>query len=111
AQDFPKQKLINRGFGGSTIPDCTRYVDRIVTPYQPRQIIFYAGDNDIAAGHSPKQIADDYQAFVAKVRQKLPDVPIDFISIKPSIARWKFIDQTREANRLIEQFCKPEKNL
>src|ERR1041385_1910372 len=74
AQDFPETKVINRGFGGSEIADSTYFVDRIVTPYQPRLIVFYAGDNDLAAGKTPQKVFEDYQAFVSRVREKMPNV-------------------------------------
>jgi lysophospholipase L1-like esterase len=109
--DFPGIAVINRGFGGSKIPDSTRYVDRIVTPYHPRKIVMYAGDNDIGGGRTPQQVLEAFQAFVAKVRQTMPDVPISFISIKPSLKRWKLVDQIKEANALIEKFTKSEKTL
>jgi hypothetical protein len=32
--------VLNRGFGGSRIPDVTFYADRIVLPYEPRGIVF-----------------------------------------------------------------------
>ena len=35
-QDFPNHKVINRGFGGSEILDCTHFADRIIFPYEPR---------------------------------------------------------------------------
>jgi len=104
--DFPGVSTINRGFGGSQIADSTRYAERIVIPYQPRQIVFYAGDNDLAAGKSPEQVFRDFQQFVEKVRSALPDTRISFISIKPSLARWKLIDRIRRANRLIQDFAK-----
>src|SRR5436190_20502785 len=53
AKDFPEQRVINRGFGGSEIIDSVRNVARIVVPYHPRQIFMYAGGNDIHAGKSP----------------------------------------------------------
>jgi lysophospholipase L1-like esterase len=111
AQDFPDIKTIRRGFGGSQITDCTRYVDRIVVPYHPSQIAIYAGDNDIAAGKSPEQVRTDFEGFVTKVRVKLPDVAIRFISIKPSLARWKLIDKIKRANRLIRDYAKSHKNI
>jgi hypothetical protein len=43
AQDYPDKQVINRGFGGSEICDATHFVDRIVFPYHPRQIVFRAG--------------------------------------------------------------------
>lgn len=102
---FPDLVTINRGFGGSKISDSLRYADRIVTPYEPRAIVFYAGDNDIAGGKSPEQVAGDFREFVAKVREKLPDVPILYIGIKPSKKRWHLIDKIREANKQIEASC------
>lgn len=102
AQDFPDFPVINRGFGGSTIDDCRNFVDRIVVPYHPKRIVFYAGDNDLAFGKSPQAVADDFKNFVVKVRIGLPDTPIYFISIKPSILRWNIVNRIREANRLIQ---------
>ena len=110
-EDFKGIEVINRGFGGSQIDDSTRYADRIVIPYHPRRIVMYAGDNDLAAKKTPQQVLAEFQDFVKKVRGGLPDVPISYISIKPSIARWKLIEQITEANRLIEQFAKSQKDI
>ena len=111
AKDFPDVPVINRGFGGSQVADSVRYADRIAIPYHPRKIVIYAGDNDIAAGKSPRQVFDDFKAFVEKVHAALPDVPIAFISIKPSLARWKLVEKIKEANRLIEDFSKQTKHV
>ena len=103
--DFPGVPTLNRGFGGSHIADCVRYADRIVTPYHPSRIVFYAGDNDVAAGLAPEAILADFQEFVAKVRASLPGVPILYISIKPSLERWKLIDRIRQTNSLIRDYA------
>lgn len=101
AKDFPGEPVINRGFGGSRIADSTALANRIIFPYEPRTIVFYAGDNDIAQGHTPEQVVADYQTFVKTVRAKLPDVRIAFISIKPSPIRWNLRDKIESANRQI----------
>jgi lysophospholipase L1-like esterase len=101
AKDFPGEPVINRGFGGSRIADATALADRIIFPYEPRTIVFYAGDNDIAQGHTPEQVAADYRAFVQTVRAKLPDTRIAFISIKPSPLRWNLRDKIESANHQI----------
>jgi lysophospholipase L1-like esterase len=111
AEDFPGIKVINRGFGGSEIADSTYYVDRIVTPYLPGMIVFYAGDNDLSNGKTPQQVLDNYKAFVSRVRIKLPTTEIAFISIKPSPARVSIIDQMRQANALIRTYSSHDKNL
>jgi lysophospholipase L1-like esterase len=111
AEDFPKLPVINRGFGGSQVADSVRYADRIIIPYHPRQIVLYAGDNDLAAGKSPQQVLKDFSALVDKVHAALPEVPIDFISIKPSLAREKLMPQMAEANKLVEEYSKSHKNV
>ncbi|MGQ9504379.1 MAG: GDSL-type esterase/lipase family protein [Thermogutta sp.] len=108
---FPDLVTLNRGFGGSQIHEVTYYADRIVIPYQPRVIVFYAGDNDIAAGASPEEVLDRFQQFVTKVRTSCPATPIIFISVKPSLARWHLIDSIRRANRMIEEYCRQRPSL
>ena len=48
AADFPQYHVLNRGFGGSHIADCTAFADRIVIPYRPSVIVLHAGGNDLA---------------------------------------------------------------
>lgn len=101
--DFPGLPVINRGFGGSIIRDSTALADQLVFPYRPRLIVFYAGDNDIAAGRSASEVLRDYSEFVRTVHSRLPGTRIAFVSIKPSPSRWRFQDVMREANRRIFQ--------
>ena len=110
-KSFPGLDAINRGFGGSQIEDSTFYADRIVTHYEPRTIVLYAGDNDLNSGKSAEQVAEDYKQFVAKVRAKLPKVKIVFIAIKPSIARWKNVHNVRKANEIIAKQCAADGNM
>ena len=105
AQDFKEIPVINRGFGGSFLEQSTRYADRIVIPYKPKMIVLFAGTNDIASGKkSPQQVCQDYQDFVAKVHAALPDTRIVYLSISPTVARWKLEGKMLEANYLIEKF-------
>src|SRR4051795_13598187 len=87
ADAFPELPVINRGFGGSTIPDVNHFADRIVFKYKPRSIVFYAGDNDIAAGHSPGKVFADYEIFANSVHERLPDTKLIYLAIKPSPLR------------------------
>ena len=105
AEDFPDLKTINRGFGGSHVEHSVRYADKIVLPYRPKLIVLYAGDNDIAAGKSPQRVLQDFQALVTKVHAELPDTPILFIAIKPSVARWHLHGRIWLANRLVREFA------
>jgi lysophospholipase L1-like esterase len=109
--DFPGYHVINRGFGGSDLDDSTAFADRIVKPYHPAAIVIYAGDNDLANGDTPEQVRDDFIAFVAKVRSYEPEVPIAFISIKPSIARINLLPNIDRANQLVRDQAMKEKGV
>ena len=105
AQDFPGKPVLNRGFGGSELSDVIRYSDQVITKYKPRQIVLYAGENDIATGKKTgKQTFERFVTLFKYVRFKLPDVPFVFIAIKPSPSRRQFMPEMDEANRLIKQF-------
>ena len=108
---FPEMPVLNRGFGGSEISDSVNHVDLLVIRHKPRTVVFYAGDNDIANGRSPQQVADDYKAFVTKVHAALPQARIAFIGIKPSIQRWALVEKMRAANALVREFAAKDDRL
>jgi lysophospholipase L1-like esterase/poly(3-hydroxybutyrate) depolymerase len=103
AQDFPDHQVINRGFGGSEIVDSTHFADRIIIPYEPRTIFLRSGSNEISAGKSPQQVLADFEAFVAKIREKLPETEIVYISINPIPSRWSQNQKNQVANQLIRE--------
>jgi lysophospholipase L1-like esterase len=105
AADFPEVPVINRGFGGSELGDSTYFADRIIKPYHPRAIVLYAGDNDLYDGHTPRQVRDDFAAFVSKARSFDPGVPIAFVAIKPSMARKALLPKIKQANGLVRKYA------
>jgi lysophospholipase L1-like esterase len=104
ADRFPGLPVINRGFGGSQIPDVNHYIQDVVLKYRPAIVVFYAGDNDINAGRTPDQVVADYRQFVLKVLEARPDTRIVFLAIKPSPARWALWPKMREANERIQSY-------
>ena len=110
-ESFPDLHAINHGFGGSEIIDSVYYFDRLVVPSRPRLIVFYAGDNDIGNKTPPAEVHANFQKFVARMHEKLPETRLVFIPIKPSLKRWSLIEQVREANALIQQTCEQDAKL
>jgi ABC-type Fe3+-hydroxamate transport system substrate-binding protein len=45
-----------------------------VIKYNPWIIVFYAGDNDIAAAKKAEQVFGDYKKFVNLVKKELPNI-------------------------------------
>ncbi len=87
SEDMAPIPVLNRGFGGSQISDVNFYFDRVVGPYHPRAIFFYAGENDLHAGKAPDEVAADFERFMALKTARLGATPVYFISLKPSKAR------------------------
>jgi lysophospholipase L1-like esterase len=105
-KSFPGLDVINRGFGGSQLADSVHFAARLVTKHAPGLVVLYAGDNDIALGKAPERVAADFRAFVQAIHKDLPQTKVIFLSIKPSVLRWKLWDKMQTANKLIEAECK-----
>jgi lysophospholipase L1-like esterase len=110
-ESFPDLPIVNRGLGGSHISDVIHYADRVVLPYKPKVIVFYAGDNDIARGKSAQRVFEDYRRFAQVVHQKLPATRIIFLAIKPSEQRWSLWPAMCKANELVRDFSQQDKRL
>jgi len=110
-EHFLDEQPLNRGFGGSQVEDAIYFADRIVLPYEPRIIVMYAGDNDIAAGKSPCEVHSDFEKFVSLVHESLPETRIVYVAIKPSLKRWKLVHRMRAANALILATCVDDERL
>ena len=99
---FPGRKVINRGFGGSTMPDAVHFAERWVVPLKPSCILLYEGDNDIKNGYTADEVVANYEALIAKFDAALPGTPVIFVPIKPSISRWTLWPKMRKANEAIK---------
>ncbi|MEO5892583.1 MAG: SGNH/GDSL hydrolase family protein [Ferruginibacter sp.] len=104
--DFKEYDPLNLGFGGSTLAACGWFFERVFTNLHPRSIIIYAGDNDLGDGRNAEEVFLFFSELVHLVRQKYGDIPLGYISIKPSITRWEIVDKIRQTNRMIEASIK-----
>ena len=100
--DLSFDRLLNLGFGGSTLVSCRTYFNRIVVPNNPDKMIFYAGDNDIGSGMSAEDLENEFLLFASEVNEKLPHTLCFFVSIKPSIFRNNYLNTILEANERIK---------
>ncbi|MDR3709082.1 MAG: GDSL-type esterase/lipase family protein [Capsulimonadaceae bacterium] len=106
AEDFAPLPVLNRGFGGSHIMDAVRYAERIVLPYEPRQVVVYSGENDIGNGRMPRDIFHDYHRLVDLIHASHPKTLVSYISIKHSPERWPLRDAIRVTNHLVAAYTK-----
>jgi lysophospholipase L1-like esterase len=105
---FPEYTIINRGFGGSSLPDVIRYAPDIIFPYHPKQIIIYCGENDLAGDSSVtgKVVFKRFVQLFELIRKKLPHTPIAFVSLKPSPSRWNLAPEMTDANKRIKRYLR-----
>ncbi len=105
SESFPNLPVVNRGFGGSKMSDAAHFYDRVVPAHQPRMIVLYEGDNDIASGRSACQVLADFETLLAKQQAALPECRLICLSIKYSPSRAKFRLEQEAANALLKARC------
>jgi lysophospholipase L1-like esterase len=103
--DFPGLPVVNRGFGGSQLADSVNYADRLVARYQPREVVIYAGGNDINAGKAPELVYGDFVALATRLHARLPHAQLAYISSAPNPARWAQVEKVKKLNALVETYC------
>ena len=69
---FPGYPIINRGFGGSSLPDVIYYAHETILKYQPKQIYIYCGENDLAANDTitPQIVLNRFKQLYEIIRTK-----------------------------------------
>ena len=109
--DMAPLPVLNRGFGGSSTHQVNDYFDRIVTPYRPRAIVLYAGENDIDGGRTPAEVGAEVEEFLALKTSRLGGVPVFYISVKPSKARAAQFARQTEANEAVRALAERHPDL
>ena len=109
---FPGYTIINRGFGGSRLTDLIRYEQEVIFEYKPKQIIIYCGENDMASSDTITAVTvyARFKELFTDIRQEFPNVPIVYISMKPSPSRWHLKDKLMAGNELIRKYLKKQKH-
>jgi lysophospholipase L1-like esterase len=111
AKYFPDQTIINRGFGGSSLPHMIMYAEDIIFKYNPKQILIYCGENDLTGGPTitADTIFERLKNLHQLIRSKYKKVPIAYISMKPSPSREKYLETMQKGNALIKLFMEHQK--
>lgn len=112
ARDMAPWPVLNRGFGGSKTGEVLEVMDHIVLPYRPSMIVYYCGDNDLGDTNTDSAAAaQGFITFCERVHAKRAGTPILYLSIKPSVARWKNWEAMRRANELVADYANKTPNV
>ena len=110
-KDLGAFPIANRGFGGSTLAECARYVERAVIPCKPGIVILYAGDNDISQKATPEDIHASFLLLLERLRKALPDVKVIVFSMKPAPIRKVQYEKLKKVSQSLREECEKGKNL
>lgn len=99
--DFPNFEPINEGVNGTKYTDLIEYAGELMRKHQPRRVVIYSGDNDLADGDTPADVVLHFSQVVRILRESKRNVLIDVISIKPSPARAALLPQIEATNALL----------
>ncbi len=106
---FQGYPMINRGFGGSSLPHLIQYFDDIVIPYNPRQILIYCGENDLGPTVTADTVVERFKTLYNMIRKLDKKVKITYISMKPSPSRASVRDKMIEGNEKIKEWLQTKK--
>jgi len=87
ATDLAPHAVVNCGFGGAHASHVVRFWKHVVPRHQPRAVVLYAGDNDLAVGKSVEETFGDVRTFVAQARAELPQTQLYLLLVKHSPQR------------------------
>jgi flagellar basal body-associated protein FliL len=104
-EDMSPLRVLRRGFGGAHMSHVLYNFDRIVTPYQPKAVVVFVGGNDIGFGKSAQRLISDYQLFIDKLEQVLPDSDLWILAMKPSKARWEAWAEMQKVDEALKIFA------
>jgi lysophospholipase L1-like esterase len=107
--DTKGMNAFNRGFGGSTFKDALYYFDRMVVKYQPSWVFVYEGDNDLASGQSPEEIAAQFEEFSNRLAKQVLGAKLVFVSARPSLARETLKAKQQDLNQRIAAISSKKK--
>jgi lysophospholipase L1-like esterase len=110
-KDFAEFRAVNRGFGGSTIPEILHVMHRIITPHKPMRILFFCGGNDIARGANSDETFDNFKTFLTKLWAESPHTDVFFVSVTGAPSRERFLEQTFRFNALVKEFAEQTSKL
>jgi lysophospholipase L1-like esterase len=109
---FPGSPILNRAFGGSQLLHLLQHQYEIIDPYKPKKIVVYCGENDLSFDESlpADSVVSRFTQLFTDIRKRLPQVPVIYVSLKPSPARRHLMPKFEEANAAIRSYLHQHKH-
>ena len=105
---FPRQQIVNTGFGGSQATDLLHHRQELILRFNPKKVFIYEGDNDIVSGKKIKNIVATTQQIISHIKRENPNTQLILIAAKPSISRWHYKRKYKRLNRRLQKLAHKE---
>ena len=109
-QNYSSLDPIQRGFGASRIWDVAQNSDDLIARHAPSAVVIFAS-NSIPQGLTVEQTVEGYQCLVQRLEDTLNEVPIIYIGMTPTPARWDIWPEFNDANQQIQALTEGQTNL
>ncbi len=105
-EDMHPLKVVNNGFGGSTIRDIIYHYDILVKPYNTKKIVLYV-ENDVIPEDKleTKTLLEFFRIFCEMAHKDFPASTIYVVSLKPSPLRFSIYKEQCAINSLLKDYA------
>ena len=114
ANSFPEYPVVNRGFGGASLPEVIHYYDDVIKKHDPSMLVVYC-DIDVERGRTPEFSVNAFKMLVNKVEEDFPGTPILLLSMKPTLIDDVLGKQVRNnkliTNQMLAEYSNSKDNL
>ena len=111
---FPGYPVINRGFGGASLPEVIHYYDDVIKTHAPSVVVVYC-DIDVENGKSPEFSVQAFKQLVNRIEEDFPATDVIFLSMKPTLIDDVLGKQVRKnkliTNELLAEYSDSKDNL
>jgi lysophospholipase L1-like esterase len=108
---FPKEPILNTGFGGSKASDLETHLFPLVIRLEPSRVFLYEGDNDLWGNVPVAEIFTSLDNIVNRLQLIDPNTEIYLIGAKPSPSRWEKKQNYQIFNQKLNEYCLSKENL
>ena len=111
ANDMAPWPVIQRGFGGATLPDAIEFAARILGPHlgadNPHRcqaiVVFVANDirGDSEQDATAEVVGQRFESLLAWIREQDKNVPVFWIEVTPTESRWEVWPKIQAATQQV----------
>ncbi len=96
----------NVGIGGSVISNWEPWIDKLITPFNPKAVILYIGANDLHNNKTePNQAFEELEALIDALHATLPETKIFYVSVYTTAAHETLIENDVAFGNLVSNYA------